>query len=417
MAHVEDRWWNEVALPGGRTKRVKTKLFGKGMRYRVRYIAPDGSERSKSFPDREKKFAEAFLTEVESDKLRGSYIDPNAGRVLFRVFAETWLRTSQVDESTRETMETKLKNQLLPFFGGRQLRLIKSDTIREWDVQMSAKYEASTRASTFAVLRAILNAAVDSQRIGSNPCEVKSVTAPRPDVRKVVPWTLDRVVAVRCGLGVRYRVTVDVGAGCGLRQGEIFGLSVDDIDIDGGWLHVRRQVKKVRSRLVFGLPKNDKERRIPLPGEVSRALKLHMEEVPPVLVTLPWEEPAGDPVSVRLVFSNSRNSAIGRNTFNDPHWANALRLAGVERGADRDNGMHALRHFYASALLDAGESIRAVSEYLGHGDPAFTLRTYTHLMPGSDERARNAIDRLFSGSRPGDGLGGAVDDATQGEGR
>lgn len=36
--------------------------------------------------------------------------------------------------------------------------------------------------------------------------------------------------------------------------------------------------------------------------------------------------------------------------------------------------MHALRHFYASVLLDGGESIKAVSEYLGHADPAMTLR-------------------------------------------
>ena len=39
--------------------------------------------------------------------------------------------------------------------------------------------------------------------------------------------------------------------------------------------------------------------------------------------------------------------------------------------------MHALRHFYASVLLDAGESVRALAEYLGRADPAFTLRVYT----------------------------------------
>jgi integrase len=57
--------------------------------------------------------------------------------------------------------------------------------------------------------------------------------------------------------------------------------------------------------------------------------------------------------------------------------------------------MHALRHFYASVLLDAGESIKAVSEYLGHSDPAMTLRVYAHLMPSSSERARRALDGVF----------------------
>lgn len=47
------------------------------------------------------------------------------------------------------------------------------------------------------------------------------------------------------------------------------------------------------------------------------------------------------------------------------------------------------------AGLDAGESIKALSEYLGHHDPGFTLRTYTHLMPSSETRTRAAVDRLF----------------------
>jgi integrase len=58
----------------------------------------------------------------------------------------------------------------------------------------------------------------------------------------------------------------------------------------------------------------------------------------------------------------------------------------------RDNGCHALRHFYASTLLDAGESIKAVSEYLGHADPGFTLKVYTHLMANSWARTKLAID-------------------------
>ena len=62
--------------------------------------------------------------------------------------------------------------------------------------------------------------------------------------------------------------------------------------------------------------------------------------------------------------------------------------------------MHALRHFYASVLIDAGESVRAVAEYLGHADPGFTLRVYAHLFPSSEERARKAVDRLLGGPRP-----------------
>ena len=58
--------------------------------------------------------------------------------------------------------------------------------------------------------------------------------------------------------------------------------------------------------------------------------------------------------------------------------------------------MHALRHAYASVLLDAGETIKALAEYLGHSDAGFTLRTYTHLMPTSESRTRRAIDLVFA---------------------
>ena len=95
---------------------------------------------------------------------------------------------------------------------------------------------------------------------------------------------------------------------------------------------------------------------------------------------------------------------MNRNYFNTFLWKPALvaagiieaRSAGARYEASRDHGMHALRHFYASVLLDAGESIKALAEYLGHADPGFTLRTYTHLMPSSPARTRGAVDRVFA---------------------
>ncbi|MEV8516594.1 hypothetical protein [Dactylosporangium sp. NPDC051484] len=57
--------------------------------------------------------------------------------------------------------------------------------------------------------------------------------------------------------------------------------------------------------------------------------------------------------------------------------------------------MYVLRHTYASVLRDAGESIKALSLYLGHAGPGFTPRTYTRLLPASEDRTRRAIDRAF----------------------
>jgi integrase len=107
-------------------------------------------------------------------------------------------------------------------------------------------------------------------------------------------------------------------------------------------------------------------------------------------VTLPWLEPGGRPRTEALIFSTVRGHAFHRTTFNGEVWRPARETAGLAN--DRENGVHALRHHYASVLLAGGVDVRALSEYLGHHDPAFTLRIYAHLMPGADDRARRAVE-------------------------
>ncbi len=136
-----------------------------------------------------------------------------------------------------------------------------------------------------------------------------------------------------------------------------------------------------------------------------------MERFQPVPVTLPWRIPSGDPVTVRLILTTPEGAPLLRSRFNDRIWAPARKAAGVTHPT-RQDGTHALRHHYAS-VLNAGENIKALSEYLGHHDPGFTLRTYTHLMPNSTARTQRAIDGLFGdGAADVDGPVTAPDDDT-----
>ena len=240
----------------------------------------------------------------------------------------------------------------------------------------------------------ILSAAVDDGLIAKNPCKASSVKRPTPPDRKVIPWPAEWVRGVHDALADNLRIVVTVGAGLGLRQGEILGLSPTDLDADEGLVHVQRQVKRApNGSLTFAPPKGRKSRTVPLPELVRRELVASVERHPAKSVTLPWERLGGELVTVPLFVTNSNGNAFHAWRFNETYWQKAL--AGVGIPDDRENGCHALRHYFASVLLDAGESILAVSEYLGHADPAFTLRTYTHLMPSSHERTRKAIDANF----------------------
>ena len=157
--------------------------------------------------------------------------------------------------------------------------------------------------------------------------------------------------------------------------------------------------------LVFALPKGGKKRRVPLSSRVLANTHVHARAFPSTEVTLPWGEPGGKPVTVRLLVTGDGGRLYTGDLFHKVVWQGAFRTAGLMY-RKRADGMHALRHFYASTLLAQGVSVKELAEYLGHSDPGFTLRTYTHLVPSSYERARLAIDSVF-GLKSADGLDAA----------
>ncbi|MGW7272279.1 tyrosine-type recombinase/integrase [Streptomyces sp. NPDC054864] len=410
--HVQDRWYKTEPNADGKAVRVKSDRYGSGLRYRARYVGPDGSEKSKSFPDGQKRRAEKWLSAIETDMTRGQYTDPKSVRITFRQYAEKWLDSKTSSPMGRKELGRRLRLHVYPEIGSRPVGTFRPEHIRELlaALEMKPGVGPSYTRNIFADVRSVLAAAVDDSLLSRNPCSARTVRLPKADGHPVIPWVPDQVFAVRAALLEPYRAMVDVGAGCGLRQGEVFGLSEDAIDADGQTLHVVRQIKHVEGRPVFALPKGGKKRDVPLPDSVARALRVHMDARKPVEITLPWDTPEGPKVSARLVFTAEQGGMVWRSNFNAKDWKPALAKAGFipeaeegERYAGaREHGMHALRHFYASALLDAGENIKAVSEYMGHADPGLTLRVYAHLMPDSRERARRAIDQVFGALPAGD---------------
>ena len=99
--HVQDRWYKVETGTDGKTVKVKTDRFGIGQRYRARYVGPDGSEKSKSFPDKQKRKAEQWLANIEADMSRGDYVDPVAGKVTFEQYATEWMASQITDPLTR----------------------------------------------------------------------------------------------------------------------------------------------------------------------------------------------------------------------------------------------------------------------------------------------------------------------------
>jgi integrase len=348
-------------------------------RWRARYRDASGREHSKHFS--RKVDAQRWLDEVTAAVVTGKYVDPKAGQITFREYAEQW-RAAQVHRSTSQAhVETMLRRHTYPVFGVRPLASILPSDIQAWVRYLSVDQPdrkalaASTVGVAHSLVSSVFKAAVRDRRIVGNPCD--GTRLPKKDRRKVVPPTTEQVELLRREMPGELRALVTVAAGTGMRQGEVLGLTVDRIDLLRRELHVDRQlVTMVRERPRFGPPKTQASvRTIPLPDVVVQALVAHLAAYPP-----------GDE---GLVFTVD-GEPITRQMFGHI-WRPVARRTGLGPGL----GMHSLRHYYASLLIRFGESVKTVQVRLGHASAAETLDTYSHLWPDSDDRTRDAIDSVL----------------------
>lgn len=425
--YIEDRWYKKG--PDGK-RTVPTERCNQGKRYRVAGVpgVKDRSFEKLTGVDG----AKAWLAKAQHESSRGEFIDPRDGTMLLREYVEEhwWPSQNYRDPITRDITRGKVWNHILAHLGPKSLNAIKTPQLRAWLKTLSTQLGAGTINDVWGSLSAILQAAVDDERITKNYCRSQKTVRPpaRPDPRASA-WSRERVLLVRSLIDPRVQLAVDIGVGAGLRQGEVFGLAAEDVDYEAQVIHVRRQVKKVGSKLVFALPKGRKTRTVPVPPHLLRRVREHLERWPAKAVTLPWGDPeAGEtekeikeraPQTFALLLPAMRGGAWRRDYFNDVFWKPALEAAGlidppvvmkrpiagkpgrfrtVKRYAEeRELGFHSLRHTFASVQLDARENVVAVSKWLGHADPSITLRIYAHMMPEADGRGRTAMQNWFEG--------------------
>ncbi len=389
---INDRWLTR--------EKARTAEYGCKERWQVRWRDQQGRQRKKSFA--RKLDAEAFDAEIKTQLRKGTYVDPAAGQVTFRVYAEEWRKNRPHDPSTAERIEAEFRVRAYPALGAYPIGTLAqrpSSLLQPWIKGLTAELHPNTVRKIILDVAQVFAAAVADGIIPANPLAKlrtnPAIDAPKAVKTEAVPWSAAQVVAVARELPPHLAALPWLAAACGPRQGEAFGLALDDVDFLRRTLHVGTQVKIVAGQLVYADTKNGKVRDIPIAGQVLPVLAEHVRQHPPAEVTLPWGSPDGKPVTRKLLFTWRGREAISRGNFN-PAWKRAWRAAGIpDRG--RLNGFHVTRHTAASSWLSAGLSPAKVAAFLGD-TVAVVWATYAHFMPGDDDRARAIMEQFFAGA-------------------
>lgn len=363
-----------------------TKKIGKGIKKKGKYYYVDfrdsSGQRVRKKAGQSRSYAEAVVHKNEVERIQEKLLGiRKPKKILFSKFVIEYLDYSKVNKkpamymrdltSTRH-LQKHLENMCLTDINASVIEEYKAK--RREEAPMGGFKARSTKKSKvpakavsnatinreLACLRAILNKAVEWNRLNSNPVKkMPMLTEPAGRVRYL---TLTEIAVLLSNCAGHIVPIVYAGLYTGMRKGEILGLKWTDIDLRADIIHVERS-RSMNTR-VENSPKAGDRRDIPLSPKLKK-----------VLMTI------------------KRN---GEYVFPQGDFTKAFKGA-VRRSGIKNFCFHDLRHTFASHLVMSGANIMVVKELLGHKTLDMTLR-YAHLAPDARKHAILTLDKELSSS-------------------
>ena len=196
--------------------------------FQVRYRDPNGRQRARNFT--RKTDATCFAAAVETDKVRGDWMDPRLGKVTFGEWADEWLgQLSHLKPKTRLDYEVTLRRHVLPLLETAPIATIDRPAMKRFvsDLVTGGARTDVVRISV-QIARHVLGVAVDAGALKANPATALRLARPRKAEQLFL--TPEQVQALAEAIGGPYDTLVRFAAYTGLRAGEIGALRVKRID-------------------------------------------------------------------------------------------------------------------------------------------------------------------------------------------
>lgn len=398
---VRKRYWSSD--PAGQYTREDGKRF-RNFAWAVDYTDTKGVRRLKSF--RLKKEADAFAATATVEVREGVHVADSAS-VTVEKAGELWVKAAgrRVERGTLVQYRQHLDLHITPLIGNTLLSRLTVPAVRDFEDQMLEEGRSPSMVRKVMVsLGSLLADAQERGLVVRNPVRDKSRARRKGTDRRMerrqkgklklgvdIP-TRAEVKALVSTLQGRWRPVLLTAIFTGLRASELRGLRWSDVDLGRGEIRVHQRADRFND---IGAPKSvSGERTVPVPPMVINALR-------------EWKLacPNGE---LDLVFPNGQGRVESLSNIMQRGFMPAQVDAGVsidsgevdKKGKPimkaKYTGLHSLRHFYASWLInrreDGGLGLppKSVQERLGHSTIALTMDTYSHLFPRTDDTAELA---------------------------
>ena len=352
---VVDRWM-ATAIVDGKAVRRRTKAWGMGKRWEVRYRDAAGRQRKARHDYKD----DALLVEAAS---RVSPKAKSAETTVGDQFAAWKAGKASLKPKTLMGYQSAYRAHIEPELGARLISGLTATELRQWWARIDSRDSAR---HALVVLRGVLDLAVEDGMLPTNP--VGSLSGGQTKRREVDPLTdaqLDALAASLATAGCDAEFWLLVG--CGLRFGEMAALAPRRVRrLDTGWLlHIDRTVQLIDGQIIYGPPKTGKPRDVPCPLWLGERLATTGDLALPSPDGGPWLS----------------------DRWRTP-WERARKAAGLD-----SLHTHDLRHAFAARQIDAGVDLKTLQYVMGHAHLSITTDLYGSM-------AKSRLDVIADITRP-----------------
>ena len=300
-------------------------------------------------------------------------------------------KKSEIRETTLKKKCEIIEHHILPYLENCKLDKLNAKVLQQWkqEVDNVGNLSIGMKKKIYGEFRAMLNFAVMLEYLPKNPLlKVGNFKAPLETHKEMLFYTSEefrkyitvaKEKATECQDNIQlwnYYVFFYIAFFTGMRKGEIYALTWNDIQKDG--IHITKSLsQKLQGEDRITPPKNKSSIRIvQVPEPLEKVLDEHYERCKSL-------ENFTDDYLVCGGLTALRDTTVDKmnRKFAD--------LSGVKRIR-----IHDFRHSHASLLANNGINIQEIARRLGHSDVNTTLRTYSHLYPKESERALKILNDI-----------------------